>query len=208
MTTTPLAFGPGGASTPAQRAERLADLEETAGGAWAVDYRYIARTLVASGYPDGVIRLGHEFTGGFLPWSAQGNAPAYIAAFQHVHDVRAAVSPDFRFEWVGARGTWIEYGPQGAPATSTSTSSGSTSTTGRSPPARTWRSGAPSTGRSSSTTSTSRSAGASRCPTASGPTGLWTRPSSSRRSSTGSDSLPTTGPGSLEFHAYHNMLGH
>jgi hypothetical protein len=113
--TVPLAFGKAKGKTAAGQAEIRGLLRETASGRWDDAYRQVAQTLIDGGYPDAVIRLGHEFTGGWYPWSAQGNAPAYIAAYQHVHNVMASVSPQFRFEWNAARNTWLRYGPDAYP---------------------------------------------------------------------------------------------
>jgi hypothetical protein len=113
--TVPLAFGNAKGKTAAGQAEIRRQLRETAAGRWDNAYRQVAQTLIDGGYPDAVIRLGHEFTGGWYPWSAQGNAPAYIAAYQHVHNVMASVSPEFRFEWNAARNTWLRYGPDAYP---------------------------------------------------------------------------------------------
>jgi len=77
-------------------------LLDTADGVNDAAYRSVARNLITGGYPDAVIRLGHEFNGTWYPWSAVGNADAYIAAFRHVHDVFRGESPAFRFEWNGA----------------------------------------------------------------------------------------------------------
>lgn len=113
--TVPLAFGKQTAKTEQGREIILGKLTETASGAWDDDYRTVAESLVAGGYPDAVIRLGHEFTGGWYPWSAQGNEEAYIAAYRHVHSVLRSVSADFRFEWNSARNTFVEYGPPAYP---------------------------------------------------------------------------------------------
>jgi hypothetical protein len=92
--TVPLAFGRQTVSSAGTDQIR-SNLQETASGAWDEHYRIVARNLVAGGYPDAVIRLGHEFTGGWYPWSAQNNADAYIAAYRHVHQVLASESPQF-----------------------------------------------------------------------------------------------------------------
>ena len=113
--TVPLAFGKGSAKDEKGRADIRTALTETAVGTWDEDYRLVAQSLIEGGYPDAVIRLGHEFTGGWYPWSAQGNADVYIAAFQHVHDVMLSMSPDFRFEWNGARNSFAEFGPPAYP---------------------------------------------------------------------------------------------
>lgn len=113
--TVPLAFGTGSSRDEAGRAAIRAKLQETAAGAWDEQYRAVARNLAVGGYGDAVVRLGHEMTGPFYPWSSQGNADAYIAAFRHVHDVMAGVAPQLRFEWNAARNTFAEFGPPSYP---------------------------------------------------------------------------------------------
>ncbi len=113
--TVPLAFGRERAKTDAGRRAIRTSLLETARGNWDSDFETVAETLVNGGYPDAVIRLGHEFTGSWYPWSAQGNEDAYIAAYRRVHDVMQAISPDFRFEWNAARNTFVEFGPPAYP---------------------------------------------------------------------------------------------
>ena len=91
------------------------NLSETASGRWDDDYRVVARMLIENGFPDAVIRLGHEFDGVYYSWSARGNENAYVEAFQHVHDILASESADFRFEWTGMRSTFSRFGPQAYP---------------------------------------------------------------------------------------------
>ncbi|MEL6892513.1 MAG: glycosyl hydrolase [Actinomycetota bacterium] len=113
--TVPLSFGKGSAKTASGRAAIAEKLRETASGAHDASYRKVALTLANGGFDDAVIRLGHEFTGDWYPWSAQGNAAEYIAAYRRVHKVFKGVSKDFRFEWNSARNTWLEYGPAAYP---------------------------------------------------------------------------------------------
>jgi len=115
VTTVPLAFGKGSARDAAGRAAIRAKLLETARGAWDRYYEAVARSLVIGGYGDAVIRLGHENTGPFYPWSSQGNDDVFIAAFRHVHDVMSAVAPGLRFEWNSSRNTFLAWGPQAYP---------------------------------------------------------------------------------------------
>jgi len=101
--TVPLAFGPANATTETGRATIRAHLTETAAGAWDDDYAAVARNLVAGGHGDGVVRLGHEMTGSWYPWSAVDNGDAYVAAFRHVRSVMHRAAPGLRFEWTTAR---------------------------------------------------------------------------------------------------------
>jgi len=101
--TVPLAFGSANATTDAGRETIRALLTETAAGAWDDDYAAVARNLVAGGFGDAVVRLGHEMTGTWYPWSAVDNGDAYVAAFRHVRTVMHRVAPGLRFEWTTAR---------------------------------------------------------------------------------------------------------
>lgn len=113
--TVPLAFGKGSAKTAAGRQAIRTKLRQTASGEWDRYFRDVGRALVDGGYPDAVIRLGHEFTGSWYPWSSQGNAREYIAAFRHIHGVLTEASPQFRFDWNASRNTFAEYGPDAYP---------------------------------------------------------------------------------------------
>jgi hypothetical protein len=116
VASVPLAFGAGGmARTEEGRAAVERNLRATAAGRHDDDFRLVAEYLVDAGYDDAVIRLGHEFDGDWAPYSARGNADAYIAAFRHVHDVMTAVSPEFRFDWTSMVPYFVEHGPVAYP---------------------------------------------------------------------------------------------
>ena len=106
VVTVPLAFGAGGQSESAIRS----NLQATASGRFDGDYRAIAQMVKDAGYGDAVIRLGHEMDDAWPPWSARNNAAQYIAAFRHVHDVLASVSPAFRFDWATTRAGFSQWG--------------------------------------------------------------------------------------------------
>jgi hypothetical protein len=109
--TVPLAFGGTTASTPDGVAAIADALAATAAGAHDATFRRVAEALVAAGYPDAVIRLGHEPNGAWYPWSAVGgNAAAYVDAYRHVHGVFRSVSSRFRFDWCVARPNWSTVG--------------------------------------------------------------------------------------------------
>jgi hypothetical protein len=95
-----LAFG-AFSPTPAAGAANLAGI--AAGGADGA-YQYVANTLVAAGYGDAIIRIGWEFDGNWMPWSAQNDPSAFKAAYRHVHDIFAAASAGFVYDWCGAAG--------------------------------------------------------------------------------------------------------
>ncbi len=98
--SVPLAFGPFNPSA-ATGASSLAGI--AAGGADAA-YRYVADTLVAAGYRDAIIRIGWEFDGNWMPWSASNDPAAYKAAYRRVHDIFRAASAAFVFDWCGTAG--------------------------------------------------------------------------------------------------------
>jgi len=113
--TVPLAFGNATTKTEAGKAEIRRNLARTAAGEWDEHFDNVAQRLVSAGYGGAIIRLGHEFTGRFYPWSAQADPNGYIKAFRHVHDIFTARSKNFQFEWNAARNTWIEFGPAAYP---------------------------------------------------------------------------------------------
>ena len=45
------------------------------------------------------IRLGWEFNGDWMPWSASGNEDSFIAAFQNIVSIFRSVSSTFKFVW-------------------------------------------------------------------------------------------------------------
>lgn len=106
VVTVPLAFGGGGQSEAAIRT----NLRETAAGRWDTDFRAIAQYVKAAGYGDAVIRLGHEADDAWPSWSARNNTAEYIAAYRHVHDVLAAESAAFRFDWATTRAGFTTWG--------------------------------------------------------------------------------------------------
>jgi hypothetical protein len=116
VVSVPVAFGPGGLPrTEEGRQEVGRNLRAVAAGRYDGEFRVVAEYLVDAGYDDAIIRLGHEFDGDWSPYSARGNADAYIAAFRHVHDVMTDVSPKFRFDWTSMVPYFVEYGPVAYP---------------------------------------------------------------------------------------------
>lgn len=111
----PLGFGNANARTAAGRAQIALNLQATAAGNYDPRYLTVAQALVDGGHGDAVLRLGHEFSGQWAPWSSRENEADFIAAWRHVHDLFESVSPDFRFDWNSARGSWDEFGPPAYP---------------------------------------------------------------------------------------------
>ena len=104
--TVPLGFGNANPRTSAGLARVRANLVATARGDQDARYLQVAERAVEGGFPDAIIRLGHEFNGEWPPYSSRGNELAFIAAFRHVRNLFAAVSPDFRFDWNAMRLDW------------------------------------------------------------------------------------------------------
>ena len=101
----PLAFGASiDASTARGRATARLNLQATVSGANDVMYRTVAGYLVSGGFPDAILRLGWEFDGTWMPWSAAGNEALFVSAYQHVADIFRAASGKFRFDWSGDPG--------------------------------------------------------------------------------------------------------
>ncbi len=94
----PLTIGLGFGATTAQRATAL---QATASGANDGAYKVAANYLKTAGYPDAIIRLGWEFDGGWMPWSANGNEALWATAYRHVADAFRSISTSFRFDWNG-----------------------------------------------------------------------------------------------------------
>ena len=115
VVAVPLAFGRTAAKTPAGIAEIGRMLDGTAAGAWDAQYRQVAASLVDGGHGGAVVRLGHEQTGSWYPWSAVGNPVRYVAAFRHVRQVMAAVAPGLRFEFNSATAGFAEWGAAAYP---------------------------------------------------------------------------------------------
>lgn len=113
--SVPLAFGQANTRTEAGRAEIAANLGATAAGAYDDDFRAVANSLVLGGYGDAVLRLGHELTGSWAPWSAEYAPAEYVEAYRHVHQVMREVSPAFRFEWNVMRDEFPRLGPPAYP---------------------------------------------------------------------------------------------
>ena len=107
----PLAFGPANAKKDADIPAVRAQLQKTIDGDYDDAYRQTAQILVDAGFGDAILRIGHEFSGRWYPWSAVGNGEAYAAAFRHVVTVLRGVSPDFTFDFNGSNqgfGEWAQ----------------------------------------------------------------------------------------------------
>lgn len=80
-------------------------LAEVASGAHDDAYLYLAKTLVAKGMADAILRIGWEFNGGWYAWAAAPKPADWIAAFQRIVTVmRTAPGQAFRIDWNPAAG--------------------------------------------------------------------------------------------------------
>ncbi len=96
--SVPLTIGLGFGATTEQRTSALQD---TLTGAHDASYVLAAQYLEAAGFADVVLRLGWEFDGGWMPWSAQGNERLWAATYRHVADVFRSELPGVRLDWNG-----------------------------------------------------------------------------------------------------------
>lgn len=85
-------------------------LDRVAHGSYNSHFARAAQALAhAKRSKDGAIyvRVGWEFNGDWMPWSAQGQEAAFIGAFHNLVDTFRAVSSKFRFVWdVNASGNY------------------------------------------------------------------------------------------------------
>ena len=77
-----------------------------AAGTYDANFTAVAQALLAAGFTAKtcMIRLGWEFNGGWFPWAANGMAPQFIAAFQHIVVVMRRVIPGLPTMWNPTRG--------------------------------------------------------------------------------------------------------
>lgn len=83
-------------------------LEDAAAGRYRHYYEQAAAILTKSRREDSVIyiRMGEEFNGSWMPWSAGGREKNFISAYRNFVEAFRSVSNRFRFEWnVNARET-------------------------------------------------------------------------------------------------------
>ena len=79
-------------------------LSEVAAGRNDTSFEIIATNIRNAGFPDAIINLGWDMTGGWVPWSAHAGAQqAYIDAYRRIATVFKKVSPAFRMCWSPAR---------------------------------------------------------------------------------------------------------
>ncbi|MEM7271505.1 MAG: glycosyl hydrolase [Actinomycetota bacterium] len=110
--SVPLAFSEPDENGPLDGREGLL---ATAEGRHDTAYLRLAERLIEGGYGDAILRLGHEFNGGWPPWSSLGNEDAFIAAYRHVHDLFQAQSAGFEFDWTAMRPDFATTAPAAWP---------------------------------------------------------------------------------------------
>ena len=82
-----------------------ASLSVGATGAYNQYFVTLAKSLVAGGQADAIIRLGWEFNGGWFPWAANGQATVFVEYWQQIVDaMRSVAGQAFQFEWNPTRG--------------------------------------------------------------------------------------------------------
>jgi hypothetical protein len=114
--TVPLTFGKGITAKTSQGQKTIAKLlAETAKGKWNSNFQIVAERLAEQGFPNAVIRLGHEMNGPWYPWSSIKNETAYIDAFRSVQTAMKTTNPSLRFEWNVVSSGFLEYGTQAYP---------------------------------------------------------------------------------------------
>lgn len=82
-----------------------ATLATGATGAYDQYYVAVAKSLVARGMGNSILRLGWEFNQKSYPWYAAGHASAFVAYWRHIVNAMRSVSgASFAFEWNPAMG--------------------------------------------------------------------------------------------------------
>ncbi len=90
----------GSGPTSGAGAGEAVSLEVGAAGAYDAHFAALARNLVAYGLGNTVLRLGHEFNGGWYTWRAQGKEAAFAAYWRHiVTAMRAVPGHALQFNW-------------------------------------------------------------------------------------------------------------
>ncbi len=86
-----------------------ATLAQGAAGEFDALFRSFAETLVNTGFPRAVIRIGWEFNGEWYPWAASKDPASWIAYWRRIVTVmRAVPGARFRFDWCPGNG-WTNF---------------------------------------------------------------------------------------------------
>jgi hypothetical protein len=90
----------GSGPTSGAGAGEAVSLEAGAAGAYDAYFAALARNLVAYGLGNTIVRLGHEFNGGWYTWRAQGKEAAFAGYWRHVVTaMRAVPGHALQFSW-------------------------------------------------------------------------------------------------------------
>ena len=90
-------------AVPLIPADGSTTLAQVATGAHDSDFASFAQMLVAAGRGDSDVRLGWEFNGNFMPWSAW-DAQTFVAAFRHAALAMKSVAPGLTIDYDGNLG--------------------------------------------------------------------------------------------------------
>jgi hypothetical protein len=94
-----LPTAPSGGSS-AVASDSTYSLQQGATGAYNSYFRKLAKDMVAGGEAKSIIRLGWEFNGDWFPWSAAGQAAAFVGYWRQIVDtMRSVPGQKFTFEW-------------------------------------------------------------------------------------------------------------
>ena len=102
--SVPLAFGSDGCSNSPSLTTCF---DKVADGTYDAQYRSLLQYFIDAGYSNNlIIRLGWEYDGDWMPWSARNNPAQFVAAYRHVHDVMRAMTgmSGLRFDLAGDPG--------------------------------------------------------------------------------------------------------
>jgi hypothetical protein len=80
-------------------------LAEGAQGKYDDVFEDIAKTLIATGNADAIIRIGWEFNGGWFPWAAAKDPNNYVVFWRRIVSIfRKVPGANFRFDWCAGHG--------------------------------------------------------------------------------------------------------
>ena len=78
----------------------LSNLTDCAAGTYDAHWKTLGQSLVDHGLGDSVLRLGHEFNGGWYTWRAKDQPDKYAGCFRAmVKQLRTAPGQTFHFDW-------------------------------------------------------------------------------------------------------------
>jgi len=80
-------------------------LAQGAQGSYDEVFDYVAKTLIATGNADAIVRIGWEFNGKWFPWAAARDPENYKRFWRRIVSIfRNAPGANFRFDWCAALG--------------------------------------------------------------------------------------------------------